>query len=464
MTNRLDRDYSAGALFRYTIPSILSLLFMSLYQMTDAFFIANFIGENALAAMNVVYPVISVMLAIALMFTTGGGAIVARKMGEGKAREAKEDFTVLMVTVTVMAAVFTLLCLLFMKPLLKFLGATPLLYEDSKAYLGTIVPFLPVAALQLGLSSFFVTAGKPGMGFFLTALSGGCNILLDYIFIVVLNMGIRGSALGTVAGYSIAAVPSLFYFLLSRKGNLNFVRPKFRPRMLLFSCFNGSSEMVSNLSVSVTTLLFNKIALRYMGEAGVTAVTVVLYAQFFLTAVFMGFISGASPIFSYNMGSGNKKRLNGLFRHCTVITVIMTGFVMAASWLLAKPIVAVYIRPESSIFPLALNGFRLFSISYLFTGFNIYASGLFTALHNGVVSAVISMLRTFLFLVVSLIGLPILIGADGIWLAVPAAEIVSFVVSVGFMVRYRKKYYFSFRLKDGDYDRKISSVQTVQES
>lgn len=464
MTNRLDRDYSAGALFRYTIPSILSLLFMSLYQMTDAFFIANFIGENALASMNVVYPVISVMLAIALMFTTGGGAIVARKMGEGKAREAKEDFTVLVLTVTAMAALFAGLCMVFMRPLLEFLGATPLLYEDCLAYLGTIVPSLPIAALQLGLSSFFVTAGKPGIGFFLTALSGACNIVLDYVFIVVLHMGIRGSALGTVAGYMIAAVPSILYFLFYRKGSLNFVRPKFRPHMLAFSCFNGSSEMVSNLSVSVTTLLFNKLALHYMGESGVTAVTVVLYAQFFLTAVFMGFISGASPIFSFNLGSGNKKRLNGLFRHSTFITILMTGIVAAASYLLTEPIVSVYIRPDSSIYPLALSGFRMFAISYLFTGFNIYASGLFTALHNGIVSAVISVLRTFVFLIIALIGLPVLIGADGIWLAVPVAEIVSFVVCVGFMVKHRKQYHFSFRIKDGDDGSKISSMQTVQES
>ena len=447
MTNRLDRDFSALALFRYTLPSILSLLFMSLYQMVDAIFISNFVGENALASMNIVYPVISVMLAITLMLTTGGSAIVARKMGEGKEQEAKEDFTVIMLTAAVLAAVLSLLSMLFMQPLLRFLGATPALYDDCLDYLGTLIPFMPMAALQIVFSTFLITAGRPGLGFFLTAVSGVSNIILDYVLMVPLDMGIEGSAWGTVAGYLIASVPALLYFSFQRRGSLYFVRPKFRARMLGFSCFNGSSEMVSNLSVSVTTLLFNKLALHYMEEAGVTAVTVVLYAQFLLTAVFMGFIGGAAPIISFNLGSGNQKRQATLFRHCTFTVLLMTAVVVVASYLLARPIVSVYIRQSSDIFPLALHGFLLFAVSYLFAGFNIYASGLFTALHNGKVSAIISVLRTFVLLVLSLLLLPRFIGADGIWLAVPVAEFLACLVSVGYLIGYRKQYHFTFGLR-----------------
>ncbi len=443
MANRLDRDYGVFLLFRYAVPSMLSLLFLSLYQMVDAIFIANFIGENALAALNIVYPVISVMIAVTLMLSTGGSAIVAKKMGEGKQRESKEDFAVIMLTAVVLSMILSGLSLLFMEPLLTFLGATPVLRDDCVGYLGTLVPFMPLAAVQMGLSSFLITAGKPGLGFFLTAMSGISNIVLDYIFMVPLHMGIQGSAWGTAVGYTISAVPGILYFLFQRQGSLHFVRPKFRAKMLGFACFNGSSEMVSNLSVSVTTFLFNQLALQYMGEAGVTAVTVILYAQFFLTAVFMGFIGGIGPIFSFNLGSGNKRRLATLFRSSVGIVLVMTGMVIGASYLLAEPVVSVYIRRESDLFPLSLHGFLLFAIGYLFAGWNIYVSGLFTALQNGTVSAVISFMRTFVCLVLSLLFLPRWIGADGIWLAVPVAELISCLIATGFLIRYRKQYHFT---------------------
>ena len=448
MTNILNRDYNIFALFKYTIPSILSILFMSLYQMTDAIFVANFVGENALASLNIVYPVISIMLAITLMFSTGGSAVVAKKMGEGKNREAKEDFTLIVLAEVFLAVLISILCFLFFEPLLSFLGATPVLYQDCVGYLGPLLPFLPMAVLQFSFSSFFIAAGKPGIGFALTAISGISNIILDYVLITKFHMGISGSAWGTVIGYLLSAIPGFLYFSFQRKGLLYFVRPKLRLKMLGFSCFNGSSEMVSNLSVSVTTLMFNKLALSYMGEKGVTAITVILYAQFFLTAVFMGFIGGAGPLISFQLGCKNKKRLNALFRYSTYIVTAMTVVVVFLSYLLAKPIVAVYINSTSDIFPLALHGFVLFAISYLFAGFNIYASGLFTALHNGKVSAIISLMRTFVFLVLCLMILPRLIGADGIWLAVPVAEFLSCIISVYYMIKYRKEYYFSFSTKN----------------
>lgn len=445
MQNELDKDYNAWSLFQYTLPSILSLLFMSLYQMVDAIFVSNFVSENALASINIVYPVFSVVLAVALMLGTGGRAIVARKLGEGKKREAKEDFTVLTIATVVLSLLITVLTILFMEPLLKFMGATPTLWDDCRAYLDILILFMPIAALQVQVSTFFSAAGKPGLGFLLTFLSGVTNIVLDYLLIVKIPLGISGAAWGTVAGYLVGAVPAIFYFLFQRKGTLYFVRPVVRLKMLGFACFNGSSEMVSNLAVAVTTLLFNKLSLYYMGEGGVAAITVVLYAQFFLTSVFMGFIGGASPIFSFNLGSGNNKRLATLFRHSCNTVVLLTIIVMVAAYGLAKPIVAVYIRPSSELFPLALHGFLLFSISYIFAGFNIYASGLFTALENGKVSAILSGTRTFVFLIVSLLLLPLILKADGIWLAVPLAEFLSFLIAIAYMVKYRKEYYFTFK-------------------
>ncbi len=443
--NKLDRDYNALALFHYTIPSILSLLFMSLYQMVDAIFVSQFVSENALASINIVYPVISVVLAVTLMLSTGGSAIVARKLGEGKAQAAKEDFSVLILTTVILSALITIFTTFFMEPLLKFMGATPALWQDCYDYLRILILFMPAAALQLSFSSFFITAGKPNLGFILTILSGATNIFLDYLLIVKIPMGISGAAWGTAIGYLVAAVPGLLYFLLQRKGTIFFVKPVLRIKMLGFACFNGSSEMVSNLSTAVTTLLFNKLALYYMGESGVAAITVVLYAQFLLTAVFMGFIGGAAPIFSFNLGSGNTARLRNLFRYSFFTVAALTLMIIITAYALASPIVSVYIRPESSSFSLALHGFLLFSTSYLFAGFNIYASGLFTALQNGKISALISGLRTFVFLVLSLLTLPLVLDADGIWLAVPVAELLSFVIAIGCIIKYRKQYHFSFK-------------------
>lgn len=445
MQNQLDRDYNALSLFRFTIPSIFSLLFMSLYQMVDAIFVSNFVSENALAAINIVYPIISVVLAVTLMLATGGSSIVARKLGEGKNKDAKEDFTTIILVIVSLTVIITILTIIFLDPLLRFLGATPALWNDCKDYLRILILFMPVAALQMGLGTFFITAGKPGLGLVLTILSGATNIVLDYVLIVLFPLGILGAALGTVAGYCVAALPAVLYFLLQRNGTLFFVSPVLRIRMLGFACFNGSSEMVSNLSVSVTTLLFNKLSLHYMGEGGVAAITVILYAQFLLTAVFIGFISGAAPIFSFNLGQGNTKRLSSLFRYSIFTVAFMTLLVIIVSYTLASPIVSIFIRPNSPIFSLSLHGFLLFSISYIFAGFNIYASGLFTALQNGKISAIISGLRTFVFLIISLLSLPLIFGANGIWLAVPLAEFLSCIIAVVYIIRYRKEYYFTFQ-------------------
>lgn len=445
MNNKLDRDFGIFPLLHFTFPSILSLLFLSLYQMVDALFIANFIGDNALASVNIVYPVISVIIAVTMMFSSGGSAVVAKNMGEGKGQIAKENFTMIILAVTITSSVISLLVILFMEPMLTFLGSTPLLHDNCYAYLATLIPFMPLAALQMAFNTFFVTAGKPGIGLTLTVVSGLTNIVLDYVFIVLLDMGMAGSAWGTVAGYLIAAVPGILYCIFFRKGNLYFVRPKIRWRVIGFSCFNGSSEMIGNLSISVTTFLFNKITLEYMGEAGVTAISVILYAQFLLTAMFMGFISGTAPIFSFNLGRQHKQRLNALFRHSLQTVIVLTLIIITASYAFATPIVSIYIDESSPAFPIAHHGFLLFSMSYLFAGFNIYASGLFTALHNGKASAIISTLRTFVFLVIALLTLPRLMDADGIWLAVPIAELMSCIVAMLYLIRYRYEYFFTKR-------------------
>lgn len=443
MNNSLARDFNGVSLLKFAIPNILSLMFISMYQMVDGVFIAKYVGENALAAINIVYPVPSIVLAMSLMLAVGGSAVVAKNMGEGKDREAKENLTMITITGLVLGIIFTVITFIFIDPILRFLGATELLYMDCYNYLYVLTLLMPMAVLQLIFQSFFIAAGRPKIGFMITLLAGITNILFDYIFVAHLNWGVTGAAIATSMGYSVSGLVGFIYFSINRRGTLYFVKPKARLAVLFHACLNGSSEMVSNLAASVTTLLFNKIMLVYLGEAGVSAITVVLYAQFLLTSVVMGFIGGISPILSYNYGNKDYTKINKFFRVSLLISLFFSIITVIVSFVFTTPIISVFIDKSSYVFDITYHGFRLFSISYLFAGFNIFVSGLFTALLNGKASAVISLLRTFVFLVISLIGLPVLIGVNGIWLAVPLAEFLSVMVSVKLLLKYRHDYSFT---------------------
>ena len=288
--------------------------------------------------------------------------------------------------------------------------------------------------------TFFVTASKPHLGLALTILGGVSNIVFDYLFIVVLQMGVAGAAIGTSIGYALPAIISLLYFALNRKGTLYLIKPVFDKNVLLKTCTNGSSEMVTNLAIAIVTLLFNKIMLKYMGENGVAAITIVLYAQFLLTSIFMGFSSGIAPVFSYNYGNNNKVQIKKLFKMSVGIISVLSLAMFLIAILFATPIISVFTSPDSEVFAITYHGFFLFSISYLFTGMNIFSSSMFTAFSNGKVSAMLSFLRTFVFLIAALLILPELMGVDGIWLAVPIAELLAIIVSITTI--YKNKEYF----------------------
>lgn len=442
MQNKLAQDFTLPRLLRFTAPSAVMLVFMALYQMVDGIFVSNFVGENALSALNVAYPIPSVLVAISVMFSSGGSALVARTMGEGKAKQAKQDFSLIVITGLLIGVIFAFVGLLFLPSLVRALGATDLLYEDCYNYLFPLVISAPAAILQMQFQGFLVTAGKPHLSLWLTVIGGGINLLLDYLFIVQLGMGVTGAALGTAAGYLVPAIIGLCYFSFARKGSLCLVRPKFRPAALGEACFNGSSEMVTNLAVAITTLMFNKIMLAYQGENGVAAITIVLYAQFLLTAVFIGFSSGVAPLFSYNHGNQNHVQIKKLFRSSLWLIGVFSVLMFVIAFVFAVPIIAVFTRPTSPVFALTVRGFHLFAFSYLITGFNIFASSLFTAFSNGKASAFLSFLRTFLFLTVSLVLLPRLLGADGIWLSVPLAELLSLIVAIWLVIANREFYQY----------------------
>ena len=440
--NKLDQDFGVLSLLKFTGPSIIMLVFVSMYVMVDAVFVSNFVGSDALSALNIVYPVTSVVLAVSVMLATGGGAIIAKNMGEGKDREAREKFSLLILTGLVLGVVLTVFGIVFLDPLLHLMGATPKLYRYCYDYIYILLLATTLYIFQLLFQTFLVTAGKPHLGLAVTVVGGLSNVVFDYLFIVRFGWGVQGAALATSIGYALPALFGLVYFSVCRRGTLFFVRPKWRKKFLIRSCTNGASEMVTNLAVAITTFLFNIMMLRYVGEDGVAAITIVLYAQFLMTSVFMGYSGGLSPIISYNYGCGNHHRQKKIFRISMGFVGTVSVLVFVLSLLFRREIIGIFTPADSSVFPIAMHGFVIFSISFLFTGLNIYASAMFTAFSNGFVSAVISFLRTFLFLSVCLLGLPRAIGPDGIWWAVPVAEGLSIAVVLWFFGKLKNEYHY----------------------
>lgn len=440
LDNQLGKKFNVLSLLKFVTPTVIMLIFMSLYQMVDGVFVSRYVGENALSALNIVYPIPSIIIAVSIMLATGGSAIIARNMGEGKSREAKENFSFLVTVGGILGVIFLILGVVFIDPIIRLLGATPALYKYCYDYLLILVLSAPLAVFQMLFQSFFVTAGKPHLGLGLTILGGIANVVLDYVFIKICGMGVSGAALATAIGYSIPGLFGLLYFMLNRKGTLYLVKPVFRGKLLLHCCVNGSSEMVNNLSIAITTFLFNILMLKYAGEAGVASITIVLYAQFLMTSAFMGFSSGISPIVSYKYGSQDTDQLKKIFRISIYLILIVSviTFIIAECW--SEPLIMVFTAAGSEVFDITKHGFAIFSVSFLFTGINIFASALFTAFSNGKISAILSFLRTFIFLVVSLLALPLLWGVDGIWMAVPIAEVLACFVSIYYLIKFRKVY------------------------
>lgn len=442
MKNRLDQDFTLGGLLRFALPTTIMMLVTSLYTIVDGVLTSRLVGENALAAINIAYPAISIVLAAGIMLGTGGSAVVSHRMGTGDLEGARRTFSFLAVISVCVGAVFSLLGLWGAEPLARLLGASDLLLTDTVRYLRILLLFAPMSMLQLLFESFFVAAGRPGLGLGLTIAAGVTNGVLDWLYMGPLSMGIRGAAVATVTGYCIPAVCGVLFFLLRRDG-LRFARPRADWRLLGRACFNGSSEMVTNLSTAVTTFFFNIIMLDLLGEAGVAAITIILYAQFLLVSLFLGFSMGVAPVFSFNQGAERYDRMRAAFRHCSRFILCASVAILAAALLLAPVIVGVFSPAGTLVNALALDGFRRFSPTFLFAGVNIFASALFTALSDGRTSALISFARTFGFLMAGLLLLPRIIGVPGVWLAVPVAEGLSCLLSIGFLRRYRAKFGWS---------------------
>lgn len=428
MSTPLNQQFTPWALLKFAFPSIIMMIFMSLYTIVDGIFISRFLGSNALSSLNIVFPVINVVIAIATMLGTGGNAIISKYLGEGRDRDARECLTQLTVIGLAISLLLLVLTPIFLTPLCRALGSTDVLLADCRAYLSVSLMFAPACMLQTLFQSYLVTAGMPALGLFLTIGAGILNAVLDYVLILVFPMGITGAAIATGIGQSVPAVAGLFYFLLSRKG-LYFTRFRLHPKELFMACYNGSSEMVTQLSNAVITFLFNLIMLELAGENGVAAITILLYGQFLFNGFYLGFSIGISPIVGFQYGAGNRKQLRSIYRTSFLFVLASSVALTVIAVISSTPLVSVFTRdPET--FTLADAGFRIFAFNFLFSGFNIASSGFFTALSNGRVSAIISFLRTLVFIVLSLLTLPRFFGITGAWLAIPVAEFLTLMLAL----------------------------------
>lgn len=436
----LDKPISLGMLIRFALPTILSTVFMSIYTSVDGMFVARLVNTDALSAVNIVMPMVFIASGIGTMFGSGGNALVAKKLGEGKKQEAREDFSLLLVTSFVVSLVVVAICAIFLKPLLNLLGADGKLMPYCVSYMIPVLISMPFAVFGTMLSMSYITVGKARLGLAMSLLGGVLNIALDWFFIAVLDMGLTGAAVATSIGYTVTSLFGVVYFIIDRKNEIYVVKPKWRTATLLKSCTNGSSEMIGVFAGSIVEILFNNILMRLAGADGVASITIMLYVQALFNAVYRGYATGIAPIISYNYGRDDAARLNKI-HSISIRLIVVASVVLTAVCVVCAPyLVRFFAGHNDTVYNMALHGFRIFSVSCLLVGVNVYASALFTALNDGRTSAILSFCRAVVFLVVPVIVLSIIIGLDGVWASIPVGELLSLVMGIYYFrkLKFRK--------------------------
>lgn len=436
----LDQDFKLGSLLLFTVPTVLLMMFSSLYSAVDGYFVANFVNENAFASINLVFPWTSFVIAIGLMIGTGGCAILSRQMGEGNTELASRNLSLITLFTIAIGLVLAVIGTTYTEQIISFFGATDVLAPYALTYLQTLAFFAPLLLLLLTSQMFFIADGRPYFGFIIGIVGGVTNMILDFVFIANMDMGVAGAALATGIGYSIPSMTFLLYFSRTKKKNLRFMIPQWNPKFLTQSCFFGSSQMVTGLAGTITTFLFNIIILGISGEIGVAAVGVIMYAQYLFQSAFLGFSQGVSPVISFNYGANRPDRLRTVIRLSLLINLIWGIIIYILTQFGSNFIVGMYLADGSDAYNLTLSGLKLFALSFLPQGINIFASALFTALSNGKIAAIVSFIRTLFLIVLFVLIFPQIIGENGIWLSVPFAEVVTIFVSIFVISRYRKIY------------------------
>ena len=439
MAQNMAQHFTFAKLLRFTLPSVGMMVFMSLYVMIDGFFVSNWCGATALAAVNFAYPIPAILGSLGFMLGTGGNAIVASTLGAGNRKLANERFSMLVFAALAGGIAFAILGTATLRPLLVALGASGQMLEDGIVYGSILVMSVPFTILQYLFQELMMTAGKPDMAFGVTVVAGVVNIVLDAVLIVGAGLGVAGAAIGTMAGEAAGALIPLVYFMRKNTSNLRLVRTRFDWRTLGRACWNGSSEMVSNIASSVVAMVYNIQLLAYLGEPGVAAYGVIMYAGFLFAAVFLGYCTGCAPLMSYHLGARNGEEMASLFRKSLLIVGAAGVGMFALTRVLVAPLATLFVGYDAGLLELTVHAALLYSFALLVMGFNVYGSSLFTAVGNGHVSALISFVRTFICEIGAVLLVPLVLGADGIWLSILVAEAVALVLTAA-MTCYLKPF------------------------
>ena len=435
-------NFTLAKLLRFTLPSIVMLIFTSVYTIVDGFFVSNFAGKAEFTALNFIFPLISILGSFGFLFGTGGGALIAKTMGEGNREKACRTFSLIVYTSIGFSVVAAAAGLIAIRPITIALGAEGELLENSISY-GRILLFaLPALILQYEFQIFFPTAGKPQLGLYFTLSAGLTNIILDALFVAVFHWGLEGAAAATALSQCVGGLLPLVYFAGKNSSHLKLTATKIDLKAVFQAVTNGSSELLSNISMSLVGILYNIQLLKYAGENGVAAYGVLMYVNFIFSSTFIGYSVGSAPLFSYHLGAKNWKQLHNLLCKSLAIILSVSLLMVATAFVSAETLTRLFVGYDQELTEITIHGFFLFSFAFLFAGIGIFSSGFFTALNNGLISAVISFLRTLCFQTAAVLILPRFWGVDGIWLSAVGAEIMAAIVSACFLIAKRKQYHY----------------------
>lgn len=442
MKIQLSEHFTYQKLLRFTVSSIAMMIFTSVYGVVDGFFVSNYVGKTSFAAVNFIMPFLQILGTVGFMLGTGGSALIAKTMGEGDKEKAKRLFSMFVYVTFVCGVVIGVVGILTIRPIASLLGAKGEMLNGCVAYGRCGLLAMPFFMLQYEFQSFFVTAEKPQLGFAVTVVSGVMNMVLDALFVAEFAWGLIGAAAATSISQTIGALIALFYFSRPNTSLLRLVKTKFDGRALWKASVNGSSELMSGISMSLVSMIYNAQLMKYAGESGVAAYGVLMYVGMIFFAAFIGYAVGTAPVVSYHYGAGNHDELKNLLKKSSVIIGAFSIGMLLLSELLAWPLSKIFVGYDRGLMELTLRGFKIFSFSFLLAGVPIFGSSFFTALNNGLVSALISFLRTLVFQIAAVLLLPLLLGIDGIWLSIVAAEFMAVVITVFFIFRMKEKYHY----------------------
>lgn len=443
MKIQLSEHFTYRKLIKFTIPTIIMMIFTSIYGIVDGIFVSNCVGADAFAAVNLIMPALMILGTIGFMIGTGGSALVSKILGEGKKEQANKVFSMLIYLLIIIGGILTILGIPLVKPIAKLIGANGDILELCTTYGRTLLIFLIPFVLQNSFQSFLIVAERPTFGLIISIITGVINMILDFTFIYVFKMGVFGAALATGISQLIGGIVPLLYFARKNRSPLRLTKTKFEGKIILHACTNGSSEMLTNLSMSLVNMLFNMQLMKYAGADGVIAYGIIMYVGFIFIGTYLGYSTGTAPIIAYHYGAKNTKELKNLLKKSLILITVASITMTGIAEILSKLLASIFVSYDLELLELTTRAIRIFSLSYIISGFNIYSSSFFTALNNGLVSAIISFMRTLVFQIAMIYILPIIFGIDGIWLAVAFAEALSLIISIIFLITNKKKYQYA---------------------